>query len=189
MCSHLRTALAIAALSAVACIERAPSPRDRRDRFDRGGLSEVLLRELPSPATKVGAVFGDSVELVGTDVSPAQPKPGDSVQVTFYFRVTDESDDDYKVFVHIDDRSGRAERINADHWPARGKYPTSAWRRGEVVRDEWTFTVPSYYSGEGLDLWTGFYQPGKDERWPLANGKDVRHDGQNRVVAATVATR
>jgi hypothetical protein len=184
----LSSALA-ALLSSAACIERPPSPRDSRLRFDRSRLGEVVLREAPSSQKRVGAIFGDSVELVGAESSPSRPRPGDSVTVDFYFRVVDESEEDYKVFVHIDDRGGQAERINADHWPAGGLYPVKTWRKGEVVRDRWTFKVPSYYSGDTLEVWTGFYQPGKDDRWPLINRNDVRNDGQNRVMALAISMR
>jgi hypothetical protein len=171
---------------AAGCIERAPTPRDRREKFGRSGLSSVILSEAPVPARRVGAIFGESVELVGIDYRPALPKPGDKVEVTYYWRVLDEADVDYKVFVHVDDRGGRSNRINADHWPAGGKYPTGVWRRGEVILDRWSFRVPGYYEGEALNLWTGFYQPGKDERWPVTNRTQVQHDGQNRVLAATI---
>lgn len=179
--------LTISALAGLAaCIERPPSPRERRDRYDRKRLDDVLLTNVPSPARPVGAVFGDAVQLVGVDFSPRSPKAGDSVEVTFYYRVLDETDDDWKVFVHVDDRGGRADRINGDHWAANGRYPTSAWRKGDVVKDVWSFKVPGYYQGEGLDLWTGFYQPGKDDRWPLINKTEVQNDGQNRVMAGTI---
>jgi hypothetical protein len=172
-----------------ACIERPPSPRDVRIKFDRSRLGDVLLREPPSPQKRVGAMFGDAVELVGLDWHPQTPKPGDAVAVDFYYRVAEESEDDYKIFVHIDDRGGRSERINADHWPAGGHYPVRAWRRGDLIRDQWTFKVPSYYTGEALDLFTGFYPPGKDDRWPITNREKVQHDGQNRVLAATIPMR
>ncbi len=190
MRTHCLAAGALAALlTNAACIERPPSPRDGRIQFDRGRLSDLLLHEVPGSAKRVGAVFGEAVELAAVEFSPARPKPGDAVAVDYYFRVLEESEEDFKVFVHIDDRGGQAERINGDHWPAAGRYPVKVWRKGEIVKDRWSFRVPSYYNGEGFELWTGFYQPGKDDRWPLANRSEVRNDGQNRVLAASVPMR
>lgn len=174
---------------AVGCIERAPTPRSRRTNFSRKGLGDVLLREAPATGTKVGAIYGDAVELLGVDFSPARPKPGETVEVTFLYRVLREADEDYKVFVHVDGRGGRPERINGDHWPASGRYPTGVWRKGDVIKDRWSFKIPSYFDGDALDMWTGFYQPGKDDRWPLTNRNAVRHDGANRVLAASVPVR
>lgn len=179
--------LALAALLGLAaCIERPTSPREKRDKFDRSRLGEVVLKQEPPVSKRVGAVFGNAVELLGVELKPATARPGETVEVTYLFRVLGEAEEDYKVFVHVDDRAGRGDRVNADHWPAGGRYPTSAWRKGEIVRDVWSFKVPGYYQGDGLDLWTGFYQPGKDDRWPLTNKQAVPHDGQNRVRAASL---
>jgi len=180
---------AVAMVTCAACIERPSSAREVRLKFDRSRLAEVLLREMPPSQKRAAAIFGDSVELATVDYSPPRPHPGDAVTVDFYFRVLDESEEDYKVFVHIDDRGGRAERINGDHWPAGGRYPVKSWRKGEIIRDRWTFTVPGYYNGDALDVWTGFYQPGKDDRWPLTNRTEVQHDGQNRILALTIPMR
>ncbi len=181
-------ALGVLLVFSAGCIQRPASPREKRDSFDRKGLSDVILTEAPA-VPRMGAVFGDAVELVGAELSPAVAKAGDAVRVTFYYRVLDEADEDYKVFVHADDRSGRADRINGDHWTANNRYPTTLWRKGEVVKDVWTLRIPSQYQGDGYDLWTGFYIPSKDERWPVTNKNQIRHDGQNRVLAVTVPVR
>jgi len=187
---RLPTCLALGALLLClpGCIERPASPREKRDSYDRKSLSDVLLRDAPA-VPKVGAVFGDAVELVGAELDPQVAKAGDSVRVTFYYRVLDEADEDYKVFVHADDRGGRADRINGDHWAANNRYPTTLWRKGEVVKDVWTLKIPGNYQGEGYDLWTGFYIPSKDDRWPVTNKAAVRNDGQNRVMAISVPVK
>ena len=179
---------ALACLSGASCIERPPSSRDSRTKFDRSALSDVLLSGVPSAARRLGANFGGIVELSGLDVTPASPHPGDVVTISYYLKVLDDVDEDYKVFVHADGRGGQ-ERINGDHWPARGRYPTSAWRKGEVVRDTFTLQVPSYFAGVAIDVWTGFYVPSKDERAPLVNRTEIQHDGQNRALAITLPVR
>ncbi|HCF58422.1 MAG TPA: hypothetical protein DFS52_10565 [Myxococcales bacterium] len=187
--SNTRILVLLAAVLAAGCIERAPTPRSRRTSFKRSGLTDLVLADAPAGHRRVGAVYGDSVELAGIDHAPQTPKPGDKVEVTCVYRVLREADVDYKIFVHLDAKGGRAERINGDHWPASGRYPTGVWRKGEYVRDRWSFTVPSYFDGDALEVWTGFYQPGKDDRWPLTNPSAVRHDGNNRVLAASIPVR
>jgi hypothetical protein len=187
MTNRLRIALvALTALATAACIERPASPREKRDGYDRSGMGDVILNSAPGMARRVGAVYGESVELLGVDVSPSPAHAGDSVQVSFYYRANEEPDEDWKIFVHIDDHGGHGDRINGDHWPANERYRTNLWRRGEVIKDTWSFRLPSYYQGEGYDLWTGFYQPGKDDRWPLSNKSAVQNDGQTRVLAGFV---
>jgi len=133
------------------------------------------------------ARYGAAVELAAIDYQPRSPRPGDTVHVSFFYRVLEETDDDWKIFVHVDNRGGSVDRINGDHWPVKDKYRTANWKKGEIVRDEWSFKIPGYYKGDGLDVWTGFYMPGKDDRWPLTNKSEVQNDGQNRVLAATIA--
>ena len=55
------------------------------------------------------------------------------------FRVIKPTTDDWQVFVHVEDAEGRGERLNADH-PLR--VPTSTWKAGELVQDEFALTLP-----------------------------------------------
>lgn len=178
----------VATLGLLSCIQRPQSPREQRENLDRTGLKSqgIILGQVPEAGRALRARYGDAVELAAVDFQPRSPKPGDTVNMSFYYRVLDETDDDWKVFVHVDNRGGSVDRINGDHWPAKDKYRTSAWKKGEVVRDDWSFKVPGYYQGDGLDVWTGFYMPGKDDRWPLTNKSEVQNDGQNRVLAVTI---
>jgi hypothetical protein len=182
-------AFLVAPLLLAGCIERAPTPASRRSEFKRSSLGDVILTSVPIAGQSVGAVFGSAAELAGVDYSPAHPKPGDKVEVTFYYRALAEADEDYKVFVHIDAHGSQAARINKDHWPASGRYPTGVWRWNDVVVDRWSFNVPSSFDGDAFEIWTGFYQPGKDERWPLTNRGSVQNDGQNRVRAVSIPVR
>jgi len=171
---------------AAACIERPETPAVRRSAADRSSLGGVLLASLPQARYPVGAVFGDAVELVGLDVTPDPVPHGARATVTSYLRVTGELDDDWKVFVHLDDEARAAPRVNADHWPAGDRYRTSAWRKGDIVRDTWSFVAPAG-SVERLELWTGFYKG--DDRLPLTSAGRARSDGGNRVRAVTLPLR
>lgn len=173
----------------VGCIERPTSVREKRTTFERSHLEDVVLTRLPAVTSqRVGAVFGDAVELASVELSPASAHPGDTVRVTFYFLVRSEAEEEYKIFVHVDDRA-HGDRINGDHWPAGGRYPTHVWRKGEIIKDVWSFSIPSSFRGDVLDLWAGFYQPSKEDRWPVTSRGEVQNDGQNRVLAATLPVR
>jgi hypothetical protein len=180
------------------CIERAQQPHNERQEFDRTGIRDLIVPSIPPNAHPVGAKFGnagDQVELAAVAFDPPAAGPGASVKVTFFYRVLDnEPGENWKAFVHIED--GRGGRINGDHWPtgqgslsAAGRYPMSVWRRGEIIRDEWSFSVPSYSDVEKLDFWTGLYNPYRDDRLPLTNASQVANDGQNRVMAGSLGLR
>ncbi len=183
------------------CIERAPQPRQKRQVFDRSSVSELIVPAIPPGARPVGARFGaggEQVELAAMAADPPNPRAGSTVQITFFYRVLDnEPDEDWQVFVHIDDRSGRAERVNRDHWPTgygapwatSGRYPMSNWRRGEIIRDTWSFSIPGHVDADALDVWTGFWNPFRGDRLPLTNAAQIANDGQNRIMAGSLALR
>ncbi len=75
----------------------------------------------------VNAHFGDAITLLGY-VSP----PG---QLMLYWQSTQRVEKDYTVFVHLLDATGRVS-AQVDGAPSGGRYPTSIWEPGEIVRDE-----------------------------------------------------
>lgn len=173
-------------LTVSGCIERAPTPATKRARFDRSQIQSILLEELPSTAQRLGATFGHAVELAAYDFFPKKPRPGDTVEVTFFWRVLRPPEVNYKVFVHGEAR-GAEGRLNADHWPAARRYPTDVWQAGEIVRDRFSVKIASSFEGDALSIWTGFYRTQKpDERWQLTSVGAGRGDGKNRLLAVTI---
>jgi hypothetical protein len=133
-----------------------------------------------------GANFEDKVELVGATLSPGRVAPGEALRVTAFFRVIDEIPADYMIFVHVEDVDGRVDRLNADHAPVQGTYPTTKWKKGETVKDEFTIYVPPNMAVRGLNLLIGFWDPKTDARMKLKNTDQVRHDNNNRILLAQV---
>lgn len=59
-----------------------------------------------------------------------------------------------------------------DKTPGNGNYPTSQWKQGEVIVDEYTFNTPNLPSGT-YTLQIGLYSPTTGKRLALegnANG-------------------
>jgi hypothetical protein len=167
-----------AGLSA-ACIVPAPSSEKAPER-----------QKAAAPAAPIevrnGAIFEDKVELVGATLSPGRVAPGEALRVTAFFRVIEEIPDDYMIFVHVEDVDGKVDRLNADHSPVQGTYPTSKWKKGETVKDEFTIYVPPGMPVRGLNLLIGFWDPKTDQRMKLKNVDAVRHDNNNRILLAQV---
>jgi hypothetical protein len=166
------------------CIERPLSSREAAKAVDRARLADVVSAAPPAPAHRVEAVFGDAIELIGYEATPEPARRGAEVSVTFWWRARAEVDEDWQVFVHLDDETRRAGRVIADHFPAQGRYRTPAWRAGDVVKDTWRFTAPEGEADE-LSIWTGFYRG--DARLPVSQPGRALHDGVNRVRAGTIA--
>lgn len=162
------------------CIVEAPggaSPAERR---------QAVVEKVPPLQLKSGAILGGKVELVGATVQPGRVTPGQPARVTAYFKVLEPLDADYLVFVHVEGADGRMERLNIDHKPAGGLYPTPSWKPGETVKDEFTVLLPATAQARALNLWLGLWDPNTDERLPLTNPDKVRHDGRNRILLAQV---
>ncbi len=76
--------------------------------------------------------------------------------------------------------------MNIDHKPSNGLYPTTQWKAGETVRDEFTLYLPPNTPSRGLNIWLGLWEPRTDTRLKLLNPEAVRNDGKDRVLLAQV---
>lgn len=173
-------ALMVPASLLTACIVEAPggsNPNERR---------QAVVTQVPPLSVRSGANFEDKVELVGATVQPGRVAPGEATRVTAFFKVLKPLEEDYMVFVHVEDPEGRMERINADHKPAGGLYPTTQWKAGETVKDEFNLYLPPGAAARAVNLWLGFWEPRTDARLALKNPEAVRNDGRNRILLAQV---
>jgi len=102
------------------------------------------------PAFARDAVLADAVALVGYDLSPQTPLPGDAMRVSLYWEALGPMDTVYHSFVHLLDPNG--EKIaQSDRQPGGVHYPTTIWQPGERLRDEHVLAIPS-------DALPGVYQ-------------------------------
>ena len=179
-----------ALLLATACIVEAPTGGGSASSSSTSSTSSTGRTSSVVNATpisfKLGANLGDNVEVVSAQVTPGQVAPGEQARITLFFKVLEPLPQDYLVFIHVEDVDGRTERMNLDHAPAGGQYPTSQWKKGEVVKDEFVFYVPPGASVRGFNLWGGLWEPRSDTRLPIKNPGNVRNDGNNRLLLAQV---
>ncbi|HEU4381860.1 MAG TPA: hypothetical protein VFR85_00045 [Anaeromyxobacteraceae bacterium] len=173
---------ALLALLLGTCVERAPGSGSARPQPDRAAAAAWLSPgALPRHASR--AVFGNVIALDGWDLEPEALSPGVTATLTLHWRALDEVEGAWKVFVHVDGRAGQP-RINADHLPAGGAWPTDAWSRGDRVRDPVRFGVPPGWRGEALDVWVGWYQG--EERLRIVNAAELRTDRRDRLFLTSI---
>lgn len=180
MRSGILAALALAALPA--CIVEAPtgSPGESR-------AQPAALIDGPPLRVQSGANLEDKVEIVGAQFEPGRVGPGVTVKATVWFKVLAEVPQDYLIFVHVEDPAGKLERMNVDHAPVNGTRPTSGWNPGETIVDSFSITVPETATGlRGLNVWIGFWHASSDTRLRLKNTDDVKNDGRDRILLATL---
>jgi hypothetical protein len=170
---------------AIGCLPDPQSVKERREKFDRGSLQGSLLLESAPPDMKpVGSEFGGRAKLLGYTIDPAQPTPGDRVEVKLYWTATGPMAEDYEVFVHGDAIGGNASRLHGDHFPAKGKYPTDVWREGDVIVDPFSIWIPAGYGPKQLGLFVGLYTG--NYRVPLTAKGAAESDNENRSRAITI---
>ncbi|SEL53720.1 hypothetical protein SAMN05444354_106339 [Stigmatella aurantiaca] len=163
-----------------ACIVEAPGGATENER------RQATVSQVPAVSIKSGANLGGKVEVVGASVQPGRVKPGEQARITVFFKVLAPIDEDYIVFVHVEDPAGRMERMNLDHKPASGLYATTQWKPGETVKDEFSLFLPPGLTSPQVNLWMGLWEPRGDKRMTLTNPEAVRNDGQSRILLAQI---
>jgi len=132
----------------------------------------------------VGARFDDRIELVGYDL---RLPGGDSVgagqrfEVTWHWRAIGDPPAGYTVFVHID---GHGLRLNGDHEPVDGRYPTKLWDEGDVIVDTHELFVPANFPRGDYEIYVGWFSGKK--RLEVRSGPQ---DGDNRLRAGILPVR
>lgn len=123
----------------------------------------------PVPASYQTAVdFGDQVRLVGFDPGPAMIRPGDTLALTAYWRALQPLEDDYAVFLHLDDPTGETTLTFDERHPA--DIPTSHWPPGLYLRQPLRLHIPADLAPIRYTLRVGLYRPEDGQRLTLSSG-------------------
>lgn len=181
----MRLCLCLVIVFAAACIERPQAFTHEARQVDRSKLADIIHAQAPNPQKRLDAVFDDAIEFIGYDVKPTQPRTGQPVEVTFWWRAVESIDDDWQVFVHLEDETDANPRRTVDHYPAGNRYRTVAWQEGEVVKDQWTFTAGS--APGRIQIFTGLYQG--SQRMPLSQAGRGKNAGSDRLRAGVVVVQ
>jgi hypothetical protein len=99
-------------------------------------------------------------------------KAGEKMVVRYYFKVLKRISGAKEIFLHVDYPGAR---LNGDHQPMQGQFPTNHWLPGDYVVDtQWLEVEPGSPSGE-YGLHVGFFQGSRRmEVTPKTN--DTRDD-------------
>lgn len=143
----------------------------------RGGLSLELWLTRPPVATRLPGnivrtdqTLGQSVRLLGYHASEDW---SDRLRVTFYWELSRPLPDDYTVFLHLVDASGR-HLAQGDGRPYDGQFPTTRWPVGPIIRDVHEFAIPPAVPAGRYRLTAGFYTLATMERLGRPGDDTVR---------------
>jgi hypothetical protein len=146
-------------------------------RTDANYLRSAVQKAAPQPIQHpIAVTFDDRVELLGYRLElphDGYVGAGESITLTWYYRVLRHIPSGYRLFVHID---GQGERIHGDHDPVDGKYPVQLWEPGDVIWDEQKIDVPASDRAGDYAILIGFYSG--EIRLPIKQGPN---DGEDRA--------
>jgi hypothetical protein len=132
--------------------------------------------------------FSDQVELLGYDLQEeGQTSRGRAFLVSYYWKALREISSDYRVFVHVTEESGTDVIQGWDHWPARGRYPTSLWQPGTVIEDRGLYFLSDDMPAGSYTVRIGVYLPSSGERLKVtqvAPGISLDGDDTRAAIAA-----
>ncbi|MDQ1301640.1 MAG: hypothetical protein QG637_1562, partial [Chloroflexota bacterium] len=112
-----------------------------------------------------GAVFGDTVQLLGLDSAPAADQQviriaaGQPLTLTLAWRVLATPPRDLVRFVHVLSADGRPV-AQADDPPCAGACPATSWLPGEALVEQARLTIPMGLPGGKYELAVGWYDAG-----------------------------
>ena len=135
-----------------------------------------------APQHPVDATYPGLTRLLGYDITPDTLYPGDVLEVTLYWQVLGETEQDYVFFLQVFGREG--DKIGErDTHPGLGRHSTSRWQPGEVIAD----TVPVPLAADALApaalrLDLGLYAP-DGPRLTTADGRYTISLGPVRLAA------
>jgi 4-amino-4-deoxy-L-arabinose transferase-like glycosyltransferase len=135
-------------------------------------LDVVPLRPPRQPSLQVAypiaARVGESITLVGADLSDTRAAAGDAVTVTLVWQAEAVVPADYTAFVHLMDERGELV-AQADAPPLGGDYPTSWWVPGDVIRGPHRLSLPVTLPPGLYTLQVGLYDPAAGTRVPATD--------------------
>lgn len=154
-----------------------PSGRAVETIYDFAGQPYAVIFRVegtgqPLPSKRVNARLGEQIALLGYDAV----RTGNDIALTLYWGSLAEARADYTVFVHLLESSGRV-IAQDDAQPGHRSYPTSRWRAGQVVLDDYHLVVPPGARDE-LKIEIGMYvlDTGARLRVTDVNGAPMEND-------------
>jgi hypothetical protein len=124
-----------------------------------------VKREFTAPtlAHPLNARFGDSVSLVGYDLSASTAQVGGPVTVSLGWRAERPVSTNYHVFLHLLDSSDKI-WAQWDGVPRNWSYPMTAWLAGEYVLDRYALQIDPQAPSGDLTLEVGLYDAVSGQR-------------------------
>ncbi|MCL4871310.1 MAG: hypothetical protein KJ063_20300 [Anaerolineae bacterium] len=114
--------------------------------------------------------LGNVATFLGANITPAAWQPGTPLQVQLAWRSEAETDESYRVFLHLIGPNGEVV-TQSDGEPVQWTRPTTGWLPGEIIIDEHILWLPPTLPPGEYQLLTGLYHPETSQRLALPGGR------------------
>ncbi|MGE0684173.1 MAG: hypothetical protein AB7P69_25100 [Candidatus Binatia bacterium] len=152
---------------------------------------QPVLDFVPPVSFPTPLLFNDEVELLGYELEEkGETRRGRAFLVTYYWRALKEVTTDYRVFVQVTEKTSPKVVANWDHDPARGRYPTSWWRPGMIIKDRGLYFLANAVDKSGYVMHLGLYHSDTRARLPVSHVPEgLTVDDKNTRVAVDVTPK
>jgi hypothetical protein len=156
-------------------------------------ITSNVLKEAPAIAKPLGVDFADTIRLLGVEMKPATAKPGDKVEITYYWESLKATKGDWKLFIHLE--KPRRKRQILDHNAVGELYPIAKWKKGEIIRDVQRITLDGDFPPGSAELWIGVFDEAawknrqQNERMSITKKGAAKTDKENRALGATLSVK
>jgi len=151
-------------------------------------LTEVGIKgrrsEIPQIQHPMEVDLAGKIAFLGYDLEAEEIKAGDATHLTLYWQAQGEMDTSYTVFTQLlgeDDKLWGQE----DGVPMKGRHPTTQWKEGEVIVDEYDIAPKEELPEGEYRLGVGMYDAETSDRLP-AFDKEGRRLPQDWVLLGKV---
>ena len=126
----------------------------RAGRLDRHVVAEIIT---PFPFDEVDqSEIIDALANVVLHRHEITQADDDNLQIRLFFGVTEPLTTDYQIFLHLTPLDSPVPVAQADGPPLNGRYPTTYWYPGDIIRIERTISLTDVPAGE-YRIRAGFY--------------------------------
>jgi hypothetical protein len=124
----------VAAIAAVACVDRGPGPEPKK--IDPSYVAQHLVAQLPAgELARLDVTLGGKVVYVGNTIDKPSIAPGQTVRVTHYWRVVAPVGPGWKVFALVRGAPHTADFMNLTATDMQIAHGPAVWKPGELIED------------------------------------------------------
>jgi arylsulfatase A-like enzyme len=150
-------------------------------------IAAARLTREPRMQRPMHVRFGAVAELLGFDMPRTTYRVGDSVQLTIYLRVLGRTTRPANVAVVFEreDRQWSWAHFNMTHYPLGGRYMTTQWRPGEMLRDEMERRIDPEVAPGRYRVLFSIEHDGAASRYPPSRGGRPSNDVELGIIEIT----